>query len=170
MSTFDKSDFQRFAVSSIGALALSAACVIGAVGPAKAATINAPLTVAEWQSTVSHRVEAVGEARTVYQPSQLTKSEVAVHLTADGDFAGATIAKSSGNREVDARAVKVASRIAYPALPEGYRGTPVTVTMKLYFGNGAKAAADYAALRRRAADSIQIARADDGNGTRIAAR
>jgi hypothetical protein len=33
---FDTTDVQRFVLSSIGALLLSAACVVGAVGPAKA--------------------------------------------------------------------------------------------------------------------------------------
>lgn len=39
MFAFDKSDLQRFAVSSVGALLLSAACVVAAVGPARAAEV-----------------------------------------------------------------------------------------------------------------------------------
>lgn len=37
MFRFDAIDFQRIAVSSIGALVLSVACIVGAVGPARAA-------------------------------------------------------------------------------------------------------------------------------------
>ncbi|SDD21483.1 hypothetical protein SAMN05444678_110120 [Sphingomonas sp. YR710] len=39
MFAFDKSDLQRFAVSSVGALILSTACIVGAVGPARAAEL-----------------------------------------------------------------------------------------------------------------------------------
>ncbi len=37
MFTFDRSDFQRFMVAAVGALALTAASVVAAAGPAKAA-------------------------------------------------------------------------------------------------------------------------------------
>ncbi|NIJ07475.1 hypothetical protein FHS31_001071 [Sphingomonas vulcanisoli] len=40
MFTFDKKDFQRFAVSTVGAVILSAACVIAAVGPVHAADVS----------------------------------------------------------------------------------------------------------------------------------
>jgi hypothetical protein len=47
MLTFDKSDFQRFMVAAVGALALTAASVIAAAGPAKAAgQITTPTTFA----------------------------------------------------------------------------------------------------------------------------
>jgi hypothetical protein len=39
MFVLDKIDLQRIAVSSVGALILSTACVFGAVGPARAATV-----------------------------------------------------------------------------------------------------------------------------------
>ena len=45
---FDTTDAQRFAVSSLGALILSAACVMGAVGPAKA---GAAFSASERQAT-----------------------------------------------------------------------------------------------------------------------
>ena len=169
MFSFDKTDFQRFAVSTVGALALSATCVIAAVGPAKAASHNAPLTVADWQNNVADRIASAHEATTVYQPSKLATSEVAVNFTADGDYAGATLAKSSGNHMVDARAIQVARSIRYPALPEGFRGAPATVRMVLYFGEGASAQADYD-LRQDRAHNVQIARAATGNGIQTAAR
>jgi len=39
MFTFDKIDLQRIAVSAIGAVILSTACVLGAVAPARADVI-----------------------------------------------------------------------------------------------------------------------------------
>jgi hypothetical protein len=38
MFALDKIDYQRIAISAIGALILSTACIVGAVGPAQAAT------------------------------------------------------------------------------------------------------------------------------------
>lgn len=167
---FNKSDIQRFVISSVGAVALSATCIIGAVGPAKAATVPAPLTVQDWQRTVEYRIETLHEDRKVYQPQQMTASNVTVRFTADGDFAGAVVARPSGDRELDTRALKVARAIAYPALPAGFRGTPALVHMTLYFGNSAEAMSDYAALKARAANTIRIARADDDAGIQVAAR
>jgi hypothetical protein len=47
MFTFDKSDFQRFMVAAVGALTLTAASVVAAAGPAKAAgQITNPTTFA----------------------------------------------------------------------------------------------------------------------------
>ncbi|WP_162875653.1 hypothetical protein [Sphingomonas crusticola] len=40
MFKFDKTDMQRFLVSGVAALAMSATCVFAAVGPAKAATTS----------------------------------------------------------------------------------------------------------------------------------
>jgi hypothetical protein len=44
MFSFDHTDLQRFAVSTLGALILSAACIISAVGPARAeaSAVSAP--------------------------------------------------------------------------------------------------------------------------------
>ena len=168
MFGFDKIDKQRVMISSIGALAVSATCVLAAVGPAKAATLNAPLTIADWQRAVQTRIERMQEARDVYQPPKLTVSEVAVNFTADGDYAGATLAKSSGDRLVDARAVRVASALRYPALPQGYRGAPVTVRVALYFGSGIDAMAAYDRLQNQ--PDVQLAGARPGNGIQTAAR
>ena len=170
MFDFDKQDIQRFAISAVGALAMSAAGVLAAAAPAKAATPTAALTVADWQHSVAARIEAVHEAATVYQPASLTAAEVEVRFTAEGDFAGATIARSSGNRQIDARAVAVARAIRYPMLPDGMRGAPANVRMMLYFGSGADAAAEYALERDRAARNIQVAGAGSGNGIQLAAR
>lgn len=50
MFSFDTSDIQRFTVSTIGALVLSAACVISAVGPVRAAENPASLSVSTAQA------------------------------------------------------------------------------------------------------------------------
>ena len=42
MFKLDKIDMQRIAVSAVGALILSTACVVGAIGPAYAAPSAAP--------------------------------------------------------------------------------------------------------------------------------
>jgi len=40
MVKFDRTDVQRFAVSALGALALTAASIVAAAGPARAATAD----------------------------------------------------------------------------------------------------------------------------------
>jgi outer membrane biosynthesis protein TonB len=167
MFKFDKTDLQRFAVSSVGALALSAACIGAAVAPAKAAT--APLTAADWQESVARKVDNVRERGAVTNPSKLTKAEVSVHFTADGDFAGATMARSTGSRELDKRAIKVAHMVDYPALPAGYRGAPRTVRMNLYFGN-TDHGPQYETIKARADRQLQVAGNDIGSKTQVAAR
>jgi TonB family protein len=155
MIKFDKSEMQRFLVSAIGAVAVSATCIGAAIAPAKAADPRAPLSVAEWQTKVESRMARVDEGNLVYQPDRLAVSTVAVNFTADGDYAGMRIAKSSGERLVDVRALRIARTIRYPALPEGFRGTPTQVTMKLYFGPDAEAVV--AQEKKKASQTIQLA-------------
>jgi hypothetical protein len=58
MAKFDKTDIQRFLVSAIGALAVSATCVGAAVGPARAADIRAPLAaVAHASGNISQNIQ-----------------------------------------------------------------------------------------------------------------
>jgi len=62
MTKFDKTDIQRFLVSAIGALAVSAACVGAAVGPARAAEIRAPLAaVAHASGDVSQNTQLAAQ-------------------------------------------------------------------------------------------------------------
>jgi hypothetical protein len=168
MFKFDTSDMQRFAVSAVGALAVSAATLFVAAGPVKAATP----TVAAWEAQVADKIDAAREPGAVQNPTRMTKAEVAADFTADGDFAGARLARSSGNRVIDGRALKVANRIAYPPLPAGLRGTPQTIRLNLYFGDVDGQAND-AALKERQArlqqGRVQIA-GTDRVGTQMAAR
>jgi hypothetical protein len=161
----DKTDIQRFVVSSMGALAVSATCVIGAVGPAKAAT---PLTVSDWQNQVEHKIEGAHESPNVFVPAKLTRAEVVARFTADGDFAGAKMLRSTGVKALDQRAVNVASALKYPAMPAGLRGEPQIVTMNIYFGDQ-DTAQQYDMMRAKAAHNVQIASAGSA-GTQIAAR
>jgi len=155
MFRFDTIDFQRIAVSSAGALLLSAACVVSAVGPARAAEPNAPLTVSDWQQEVGQQINANLRAPASFRGEQATAT-VAVTLDADGEFTGARIAKSSGHGSIDREAVRVANAVDYPALPAGLRGRPQTVTMQVYFGTAA--IADSAAHRRQAVERLAAAR------------
>lgn len=151
MFNFDTTDFQRIAVSSAGALLLSAACVIGAVSPARAAEPNAPLTISDWQANVGRQINAELRTPATFRSDTATAT-VAIALDAGGDFTAAKVAKSSGNGAIDREAIRVASRIAYPALPAGLRGQPQTVTMQVYFGTATSA--DTAAHQQRAVERL----------------
>lgn len=136
MFRFDTIDFQRIAVSSAGALLLSAACVVGAVGTARAAETNAPLTINDWQQDVNRQIDDNLRVPARFDGG-LAAATVAVMLNADGEFGSASIAKSSGNDAVDKEAMRVAHAISYPALPTGLRGRPREVTMQVYIGTDA---------------------------------
>jgi TonB family protein len=155
MGKFDKTDIQRFLVSAIGALAVSATCVGAAIAPAKAAEPKAPLTVAQWQAKVESRLDNLPEGHLVYEPQHVAVSTVAVNFTAEGDYAGVKLAKSSGERLVDYRAMNIARTLRYPAMPEGFRGVPTQVRMTLYFGPDAEAVV--AKERKKASQHIQLA-------------
>jgi len=127
-----KSDLSRIAVSAIGALAVSSACILGAVGPAKAA---APTTVPAWQTQVEHRIaRATPGMADHFGPVPGAVATVAVHFSAAGEFAGATLASSTGFRLLDRHAVSFARSLRYPRLPDAVRGHPQDVTMRLDYG------------------------------------
>lgn len=158
MFHFDTIDFHRIAVSSAGALLLSAACVVGAVGPARAAEPNAPLTISDWQQDVNEQIDNNLRVPANFD-SKLAATTVSVVLNANGEFGGASVAKSSGHSAVDREAIRVARTIDYPTLPSGLRGKPQTVTMQVYIGTSAdgidRRAERLAATRK--ADRIQTA-------------
>lgn len=164
MFTFEKSDFQRFAVSSVGAIAVSAACLFGAVGQAKAAT---PASATEWQKQVEGKISSADDNLSALNNSAgVEKVTLTASFAANGRFAGAQIAQSSGNKGLDFHAKQILRHIHYPALPAAYRGQPTTVTMRLFFGNDS---AEVAAAVRR--DPVQYAwsiNAGGANGQLIA--
>ena len=160
MSTFG---IKRIAISSIGALALSATCVLAAVGPARAA--NAPLTTGDWQQVVSRQIGSeTDSAAALVRPGKVAETVLALHFTPEGDYAGASVARSSGNAGIDRHAVAIAGGVRYPALPAGYRGAAQTVAMRLVFGDEAAVARH---LTTVGGVSVQYAAARDG-GTQIA--
>ena len=170
MFNFDKTDLQRFAVSSVGAVALSAACILGVSAPVRAATPNAPVTVADWQGAVERQIDSGMDAYSLRMDAgKPVETVLALRFTAEGDYAGATVAKSSGKASLDAHAIKVARQVSYPALPAGYRGQPQTVAMRLVFGL-ARDGAEASAMQDRPNAIVQIASAKIGNGTQVASK
>ena len=57
------------------------------------------------------------------------------HFDADGNFIGATLEKSAGNKMLDREAVRAVKAVKYPALPARMAGKPVTVPMEVLFSN-----------------------------------
>lgn len=140
MVQFDRKDMERLAVSSVGAVALSAACLFAALAPAKASAANAPMSVTAWQQKVESRIDHVREQPgTPTLKNGVAVSQVAVRLSPEGKILDASIARSSGNRRIDLQAICVARGVRYPALPESFRNAPTTVRMTLYFGPNAEA-------------------------------
>ena len=156
MFDFNTTKFQRFAISSVGAIALSAACVFGAVGPAMAAS---PATGAAWATQVAHQLD--GAPTALDASGKVRNVTLAARFTAEGDYAGAAVARSSGDARLDREAVEIAGRVAYPALPAS---AARTVTVKLYFGDDARQIAQ--AMRK---DNVRVAQSDAA-GIQFAAR
>lgn len=125
MFAIDKTDLQRFAVSAVGALALSTASILAAVGPARAAT---PATDS-WTAAVEQKIAATDPTAAGVMPIAPKAAAIRLTFTDAGNFAGATLARTSGNPAVDSRALRLANRIAYPALPAAYRGRAVTLLL-----------------------------------------
>lgn len=131
MISFNKSDLQRMAVSAIGAFTVSSACIFGAVGPARA---EAPATVPAWQNVVEQRLPGIMARETSRLGDAEGQADVALHFDANGAFAGASLARSTGIPTLDHRAVAIARTLRYPNLPEAMRGRAQDVTLRLNFG------------------------------------
>src|SRR3982751_1690875 len=113
MFTFDGKDLQRFAVSAVGAVAISAAFLVAAAGPAKAER-PAPANAAEWQKQVERQINASTEDLKVLDGStKVHNVPLAARFPADGDYAGAAVARSSGIAKLDRQAVQIATKVAY---------------------------------------------------------
>ena len=139
MSTFD---LKKFAISSVGAIALSATCVLAATGPVHA---NVPLTPSDWQQAVSNRVSSnTDTASARVRPGKVAETVLALRFDAAGAYAGAAVDRSSGDVVIDRQAVRIADRTAYPPLPAGYRGQPQTVLLRLAVGGEEEVARHFA--------------------------
>lgn len=155
MFNFDRTDFQRVAVSAMGALIVSTACITAAVGPARAAA-PAAANISVWQRQVERRIDATLLDVAPDQPGASTVATVRLAFDAEGDFDGAKLVGSTGSALQDAEALRTATRIAYPALPATMQGKRQAVTMKIGFGmSRAQVRAQTNAERTRPA--VQIA-------------
>jgi TonB family protein len=167
MFTFNTTNAQRFAVSALGALALTATCVGAAVAPANAAAV--PATIDAWQDRVEAQIASRADLGAVRMaPDKRAEAVLAVRFTAEGDYAGAEIVRSTGSKALDRHALQVAGKIDYPLLPDAARGRPLTVAMRLYFGH-VSAARQYADMQRDI-QSVHLIDADRSANTLIAAK
>ncbi|MFS0736719.1 hypothetical protein ABC347_06695 [Sphingomonas sp. 1P06PA] len=156
MFNFDRSDFQRVAVSAMGALIVSTACVTAAVGPARAAA-PAPATIGAWQHQVERQIDGTLRAVPASQRGGNAVATVKLAFDAEGSFAGAKLAGSTGNRVQDAEALRTASRISYPALPAALHGRPQTVAMKIGFGLSRTQVREQVSAERKQQPAVQFA-------------
>jgi len=169
MFNFDKIDTQRLVVSGIGAVAMTLASLTIAAGPVnaatvQAATVNAPVTLADWQGQVGQKLDRIDDLSSITQDRRARQVTLQAAFDANGDYAGAQVLQSSGNRAIDRHAVRIANTVSYPALPAGYRGKPQTVAVKLFFeGADTALAASKQPIEERMA---QVKRA----GTQVAAK
>lgn len=157
MTSITRHDIQRVAVSAIGALLISAACIGAAVFPVKAAETGVS-TATEWQAEVEKRIDR--ELRSPFANSNaVTMTGVAMHFDDRGNFRSATLEKSSGVSAIDREAIRVARTIRYPALPTYLQGKRNRIEMRIFFGNSAQKLQRERDAARRAAAAL-AAKAD----------
>ena len=165
MTGFDRHDMQRLAVSAMGALLISTACIAAAVSPAKAADLTTAPSAVAWQAQVERKID--NEMRT---PSSVTNrvvmAEVAMRFDSAGHFETATLRNSSGMTEVDREALRIANSIQYPVLPTHLQGKPQSIAMQIFFGNDGNAVATH----RNQAHAIGLAKAADADANRAEAK
>lgn len=148
MFNFDKVDLQRVAVSSVGAIALSAACILGVAGPAHAGTVD------QWKGAVEQQLDANIPATLINEATRPSETDLAVRVDAAGRYAGARIVRSSGDRMLDRSALEAARETKYQPLPAGY----ARVTMRILHD---ASATTVAAARLQDPKTVQYA----ANGT-----
>lgn len=164
MTTFTRSDIQRFTVSTFGALMISTVCIGAAVFPAKAAEVSVA-TAADWQAEVERRIDDAMRSPFA-QSHEVVMAEVVMKFDARGAFRSASLGKTSGLGAVDQEALRVANAISYPTLPVHLLGKPQRVAMQIFFGNDA----DRVNRQRVKADETATALAAKADASRAEAR
>lgn len=136
----------------IAAIAAGLTVSVIAVVPAPAHAAAAPNAVVAWQANVEKQID-----NNLQLPSHAlanrdhATAEVNIRFNADGQAGSVTLGKSSGDRAVDAEALRTARVIRYPLLPTELRGRERTIAMQVYF-------ADYASSQHdREANDLQLA-------------
>lgn len=133
MINFLRNDVQRMTVSALGALTISTACIGATIFPAKAADVTHS-TAADWQAEVERRIDN-SMVTPVGLHEGVVMTEVVMIFDQRGNFRSATLARPSGNGEIDQEALRIANSIRYPALPVHLQGKPQRVAMQLFFGH-----------------------------------
>ena len=118
---------RRVLTTAAGALVLSTACLAAAVSPVRAAEYG----VTNWKAEVERSID-----RELKAPAHLNNGGTAtVRVTlASGQVVDAALIKSSGDKAVDAEALRTARAVAYPDLPAALRTGRRTVDVALYVG------------------------------------
>jgi TonB family protein len=124
-----------FLAARMGALLLEGGVV--AIGPAHASARPQSIAVAAWTAEAERRVDDVFVGYPVSRPDRPAISTVAVTFGKRGYVARARLAHSSGNRTLDYRAIDIARHTDFPRLPVGLRGTPLTIPVRIHFGEDA---------------------------------
>jgi TonB family protein len=128
-----------------------------------------PATIDAWQDRVETQIATATDPVSLRMESgKRSEAVLAVRFTAEGDFAGADIARSTGSKVLDRHALQVAAHIKYPPLPESARGRPQTVAMRLYFGR-ADTVRQYADMNRDL-ESVRLADAGRTGSNMITAK
>lgn len=149
----------------IAAIAAGLTVSAVAVVPAPAHAAVAPNSIVAWQANVEKQIDT-----NLRMPADAlgyrdhATAQVNIRFNADGQAASVTLGKSSGERLVDAEALRTARVIRYPVLPTELRGRERTIAMQVYFADDASVQHDreandlrMAAHRSAAQMSVQTA-------------
>lgn len=166
MFKFDHIDMQRTAVSGFGALLFSAACVFGAVGPAKAET---PVSIDQWQSNVQKQIDNHLAANGSQVITENSKAVVRVMLDGNSKVASAKVIESTGVAALDEEALRTARSVAYPVLPARLSTQHTSVALEVFFGRTPGAIAKEAAAANANASRHNQRYAEKAARTKISA-
>jgi len=147
--------------------AVAAGATTFAVGamptPALAETaVVTPGTAQAWQANVEKQIDA-----NLLMPAgglgrvDHAIAHVRVRFNAEGEAGQISLAQSSGDKAVDAEALRTARSIRYPLLPTAMRGRDRNILMQVYFSDGsserhAQEAADLQMAAHRFTEQMRI--------------